>query len=57
MENISVNNTHYTPLPYITWGLIWDLKTKRGDPNTDLKDHWTLIQDFKTKKGNPILAS
>ena len=21
------------PLPYITWGLIWDLKTKRRDSN------------------------
>ena len=28
MQHISIHNTHYTPLPYIIWGLIQDLKTK-----------------------------
>ena len=32
-------------LPYITWGLIWDLKTKTRDSNTCIK-----INDVKTKR-------
>ena len=33
------------PLPYITWGLVWYLKTKRGDSDTYIK-----INDTKTKR-------
>ena len=33
-------------MPYITSGLIWDLKIK-GDPNTYFNYHQTLIWDFK----------
>ena len=40
-------------LPYITWGLIQDLKIKQGDPNNYFIYHWTLIQDLKIKQGKP----
>ena len=26
-------------MPYIIWGLIWDLKSKRGDPDSYINYH------------------
>ena len=44
-------------MPYITWGLIWDLKIKEGETSKLRRDpscefyHQTAIWDFKIKKG------
>ena len=35
---------HNTPLPYITWGPIWDLKTERGDSDIYILKHLLLKQ-------------
>ena len=48
MYKIYVYNT---PLPYITWGLIWDLKTKRRD-----SDIYNLRQLLSKQKGKRIIT-
>ena len=43
---------HCPPLPYITWGLIQDLKTKRRDSDTYIK-----TKDTKTKRRKEIIIT
>ena len=42
-----MGNISTAPLSYIKWGLIWDLKTKRGDFNTYILRQLLLKQEAR----------